>query len=252
MKIAACQGCLFELFNLSNEIPGEFGFTSTACDDIQTLGYATNLTPEVVKNAVRKRVDLIVTHHDAWDFMYGMKEECLQQMHQHGISHVFVHNPLDMAEFGPVNALTEKLGAEVAERITNPKGISTGRIGVFRKPIEFQRLVKRMESLCTENVMSWRNHHRLVRRICARPGGAPLTNYMKEAVDQGCDVYITGEKTLYTVLYARYARINLVIGSHTFTEIFAVENLTKLLKQRFPELKVARLRESHIEAQPMH
>ena len=252
MRIEACREHLFELFDLSNETPDEFGFTSKVCVDIQTLGYATNLTPEVVKNAIRKRVNLIVTHHDAWDFMYGMKEDCLRLMHQHGVSHVFVHSPLDMATFGPVNALTEKLGAQLGEGITNPEGILIGRIGVYRKPIEFQRLVKRMESLCTEKVMSWRNHQRLVRRICTLPGGAPLTNYMKEAVDRNCDVYITGEKTLYTVLYARYTCLNLIIGSHTFTEIFAVANLAKLLKRRFSELKVIRLREPHLEAQPMH
>jgi putative NIF3 family GTP cyclohydrolase 1 type 2 len=249
VKIRDCKDYLFRLFNLQAEIPEEFGFTSRACDDVKTVGYAVNLTPEIVNQAIKKKVNLIVTHHDAWDFIFGMKEHCLQLLREHGISHVFAHLPLDVADFGPVQALTTKLGAEVTDNIISYKGVLIGRVGVYEKPLTFAQLVKRTESVCREKVMSWRNNRRLVRRICVLPGGGHLTTYMKEAVENGCDTYITGEKTLYTIEYARFAGMNLIVGSHTFTEIPAVENLANLLKTRFPELAVVRLKELHLETQ---
>ena len=45
-----------------------------------------------------------------------------------------------------------------------------------------------------------------------------MTSDVKDAVDRNCDVYITGEKFLYTVQYAKFAGINIIVGSHTYTE----------------------------------
>jgi putative NIF3 family GTP cyclohydrolase 1 type 2 len=246
MNISQCKNYLFELFSLTSEIPEEFGFTSEVCDEIKTIGYATNLTPEIVRNSIKRQVDLIVTHHDAWDFLYGMKERCLEEMRLHNISHVFSHTPLDVAEFGTVNALTKKLGAELAEDIYI-QGKPIGKFGKYRKPLKFSQLVDRLEHLCSEHVASWQNHNRLVRKICVLPGGAIMTEYVRAAVEQQCDAYITGEKALYTVEYAKFARIDLIVGSHTFTEIFAVRNLAELIRSRFNEVNVVRIHEPHIE-----
>ena len=71
---------------------------------------------------------------------------------------------------------------------------------------------------------------------------------MKEAVDRGCDAYITGEKLLFTLQYARFAGIDLFVGSHTFTELFGVEAIARRIKDRFPEVEIVRLPEEHIEA----
>ncbi len=74
-----------------------------------------------------------------------------------------------------------------------------------------------------------------------------MTNDVKAAVDRKCDAYITGEKTLYTVEYARFAGINLFVGSHTFTEIFGVESLAAKVKDHFGDIDMMKLKEDHIE-----
>ncbi|HCQ89819.1 MAG TPA: hypothetical protein DIU45_08840 [Clostridium sp.] len=70
---------------------------------------------------------------------------------------------------------------------------------------------------------------------------------MKEAVDLGCDAYFTGEKILYTIQYAKQANINLIVGSHTFTEIFGVESLCELIKNFYKDIEVVKIEEEHIE-----
>jgi len=111
------------------------------------------MTPDIIRQAVDRKVDLILTHHDAWDFMYGMKEECHQLLRHYGI----------------------------------------------------------------------------------------------HAHEAGCDVYITGEKTLYTIQYAQYIGMNLIVGSHTFTEIFGVRSLAAQISEQFPDIEMVALKEAHFE-----
>ncbi|WP_082394830.1 Nif3-like dinuclear metal center hexameric protein [Caloranaerobacter sp. TR13] len=58
---------------------------------------------------------------------------------------------------------------------------------------------------------------------------------------------MTGEKNLYTIEYAKFARINLIIGSHTFTEVFGVESLAKKIKDKFDDVDIIRLKEEYLE-----
>ena len=67
------------------------------------------------------------------------------------------------------------------------------------------------------------------------------------ALDGGCDTYITGEASLYTIQYAQFVGINLFVGSHTFTEIYRVESLVKRLKEIHNDFEMIRLYEPHIE-----
>src|SRR5689334_21067545 len=90
----------------------EFAFYNYGPEFIRRIGYATNITPELIEQAAQKKVDLIVTHHDAWDFVYGMKEECHKRLAFYKISHFFVHLPLDYAEFGTCNSLFKAIGID--------------------------------------------------------------------------------------------------------------------------------------------
>ena len=40
------------------------------CDHPTSLGYSTTITPRTIYEAVDRSVDVIVTHHDAWKFMF--------------------------------------------------------------------------------------------------------------------------------------------------------------------------------------
>jgi putative NIF3 family GTP cyclohydrolase 1 type 2 len=56
---------------LLKEFHDDYGFTNTSNDSISNVGYCTNLSVETIEEAANKGVDLIITHHDAWDFIYG-------------------------------------------------------------------------------------------------------------------------------------------------------------------------------------
>ena len=58
---------------------------------------------------------------------------------------------------------------------------------------------------------------------------------------------MSGEKVLYTIQYAKLEAINLVIGSHTFTEVFGVRSFVNKTKTEFPSLHIHEIQEDHIE-----
>lgn len=97
---------LRDLLGPAVDLPGEYGFTSRACGDVARLGNGTNLTPHTTKAAIDYEVDLLVTRHDAWGFMYGMRDFCVDELSRSGIGLLFAHLPLDAAPFvRPVRSL---------------------------------------------------------------------------------------------------------------------------------------------------
>jgi len=250
MDFKTCEKFLKSLFDPAAMTPEEFGVTCRAGAEIGRIGYATNLTPEVVASAIEHNVDLIVTHHDAWEFIYGMKAQCIDMLTGAGISHIFAHLPLDAADFGTAAAFARALGAQAGEKFALYEGFLCGRICTLPKPIALPEFVDLVQAACEESVQSWTNSDRPVRIFGIVPGGGMLTSYVKECVDRDCDLYLTGERTLYTVEYAKHAGIHMVVGSHTFTEIYGVEALVELITDRYPETTAVRLHESHLEGTP--
>lgn len=229
------------------QCPDEWGFTWVRDRPVLRMGYATNLTPEVAQEAIGQGVDLVLTHHDAWPFLFGMRERCVGLLHPHGISHSFFHAPLDAADFGTSASLAGWLGLRVTGKCLAYRDIFLcGRIGEPEQPMEFGALKARLEEALDEPVRAWRNNDSPVQKACVATGGGHVTDLVKEAVDHGCNVYITGEKMLYTVEYARFAAINLLVGSHTATELPGVEALARKVA-RDCGIEAVRLTEEHTE-----
>ena len=225
----------------------EYGFTNIGKEEIFKIGYCTNLTIETAEKAAKNSIDLLITHHDAWEWMTGMKEEVLSILEQSNITHYFSHLPLDDAEFGNNTSILERLGFEVTGKFSKDEGMYCGRIGEIENPIAFGELVERAEVLLKEPVLSWKNNVNLIKRIGVVTGAGFSSTDIEEADKSGCDVYFTGEKMLYTVQFAKFKGINLIVGSHTFTEIFGLERLAKMITEKFPRVEVVKIQEEHIE-----
>lgn len=226
----------------------ESGITYDSNRDIKKIGYATNLTPEVIKQANDKKVDLILTHHDTWDFIYGLREECERLLNEYEISHYFNHLPLDDAEFGTNSSLARELGLVELKKAFDEDGYKCGVIAEFKDGISFEEFVNLVEKTLGEKVQSWQFNKKSITRIGILCGAGFSTSDVKEAVEGNCDLYFTGEKILYTIEYAKLHNINLVVGSHTFTEIFGVKSMAKLVLNRFNDIEIHPLSEEHLEA----
>lgn len=250
MRLTEIEQYILELFiTKDNEhFYEESGITVRGTEDIKRIGYCTNLTLDTIEEARKNHVDLIITHHDAWEFIYGLKEACKEKLLEYNISHYFNHLPLDDCDFGTNNSLIKKLGLEIIERTHEEDGFFCGRISEFKEEVTFEELVKKLENILEEPVQSWKFKDGKIRTVGLVCGGGGFTTDVREAVKQNCDVYITGEKVLYTIEYAKFAGINLIVGSHTFTEVFGIESLAMKIKDKYKDLEIVRLKEEHLEA----
>ncbi len=226
----------------------ETGLLYATPNDVKRVGYCTNLTLDVIEQAKENHIDMILTHHDAWDFIYGLKEACIEKLKLYNISHYFVHLPLDDCSFGTNESLVKKINFETTKKTHLEDGFWCGRVAEVENPISFDELVSNLETVLEEPVRSWKFNDRPVKRIGIVCGGGGLTNHIKESVDEKCDVYITGERVLYSIEYAQFVGMNLIVGSHTFTELFGVESLAIKLDTLTEGIEYVKLNERRIEA----
>ncbi|GMQ60677.1 Nif3-like dinuclear metal center hexameric protein [Vallitalea sediminicola] len=226
----------------------ESGIIHNSHKNIQKIGYSTNLTPEVIEHANEQKVDLILTHHDAWNFIYGLKEECKRLLEEYGISHYFNHLPLDDCEFGTNSSLAIELGLVEVKKTCDEDGYMCGIIAEYKEGRVFEDFVKLVEGKLGEKVQSWKFNNKDINRVFILCGAGHITSDMKQAVDEECDLYLTGEKILYTIEYAKLNKMNLVVGSHTFIELFGVKSMAELVSDEFNDVEIVLIEEQHLEA----
>lgn len=224
-RIRAC----FEPVNL-DDYDGEFGYIDNSQTAISRVGYAASLDPTTSEKAVSAGMDVILTHHDAWNFLYELRTRVLEMLKAASLSHCFVHLPLDAAPFGTSASLAERLGLRIMSDFASYEGLACGRICETPVPEPLDVVASRLADVTRAGVRVWHNNSAAIRRVGITTGGGNLTDVLREAADMGCDTYITGETNLYTVQYARYRNMNLIVGTHTHTEFPGVETLANKLR----------------------
>ncbi|NLG82037.1 MAG: Nif3-like dinuclear metal center hexameric protein [Bacilli bacterium] len=224
----------------------QFGFNNYQNKNIKQIGYSVNLTPDIIKQAIEKRVDLILTHHNIWEDHFEMREECLKLLEDNNLTHFFNHLPLDASNFGPSYALAERLEVEVTDRISFYEGFYFGVVGNIQ-PLTLDEFTIKLEDVLGHKVRVWKNNNEVIKRVGIVSGsGKDLIN-LHEAKTLGCEAYITGEKSLTTLLYARHIGLNFLLGSHTFTEIDGMRKYAQLINEKMPEVNFFELKEEWIE-----
>lgn len=222
--------------------PAEWGIYNESRHTIGCIGYATNITPEVIKLAYESGVELLLTHHDSWDFVFGLKEICNQLLEEYGMVHAFFHAPLDDAEFGTSASLAKALG--IVKEMTDMPYMEVFQCGVIGElpPISIDEFSKRLSDILGEPIRCFQNSQRPVQKAAVVTGGGNMTGEMQRAVEHGCDTYVTGEYVLYSQQYAKLHNMNLLVGSHTNTEILGVESMAKLMCQE-TDIRLVRIEE---------
>lgn len=244
MKYSELKAILTGMFDESKleMFPQEWGFYNEIDRDIKCIGYATNLTQEIIEKASREDVDFLITHHDSWEFIYGLKECCNDLLDSGRITHAYFHAPLDDAEFGTSASLAKALGIKNLTKVMPYAEVYYGGVADDSDPVSFELFTKRLEEILQEEVRSYQNHKKPVKKAAVAAGGGNMTNEMRIAAEAGCDTYVTGEYVLYSQQYAQHVGMNLLVGSHTNTEILGVESLVRRITKG-TDIRLVRIKE---------
>jgi dinuclear metal center YbgI/SA1388 family protein len=198
--------------------------------DIQSVLLTTDVTPEVVDEAIMRGCQLIVSHHPL--LFHGLKQVCgqtpqarvVEQAIRHGIAIYSAHTNLDVAADGINVRLAKKFGLS-GLRCMREDGL--GIIGQLKEPIayvDFLRLVS--ETLQTTYIRYTRPAKKMVQSIAICGGsGAEL---IEDAVAQGADVLLTAD-CKYHEFQDADGRIGLVDIDHWVSERHAREIFRDIL-----------------------
>lgn len=220
--------------------PDEWGVT-IHCPYPKSIGYATTLTPSAIHQAAENNLELLVTHHDTWEFMLDERDTSHQLLAQYQISHIWCHEPLDKVDFGTAAALLSIIGCKVTEKIVE----DFGRVGELPAEVELARIIDLLEDQMSEKPCRIHAAGKPISRIACVTGAGMMVDYLAEALDERIDLYITGETSLYLLEYAKYRAVNVLIYSHNYTEIFGTYNLARKIADHLGIDEVVRLEEPH-------
>ncbi len=188
---------------------------------------------ELFEKAAAEGADLVVVHHGL--FWKGPPRNLdrpakrrLQLLFEHDMSLAAYHLPLDgHREHGNNALLATGLGAEVS-------GPFAGGIGVtaaFESAVAPEELASRVRELTAREPLAILAGPAEVRTIAIVSGGGQ--GHLPEAIEAGCDAFLTGESSERNFNEAREAGIHFIAAGHYATETLGVRRLGDLLAERF-------------------
>ena len=194
----------------------------------------------VCQEAKEMGADLLVTHH-ALIWKPGFITDANSQgrntllLIENGIAHINAHTNLDQAPGGVNDVLAQKLGLENVQIIDPKDGVGLLRCGdVTEQPLEnFLASVK--ENLnCTG--LRYVSSGKAVRKVAV--GGGSCAGGMLDALNAGCDTFVTADIKYNQFWDAHDLGLNLIDAGHFQTENPVVAVLADKIAAAFPEIEV--------------
>lgn len=198
-----------------------------------------DITMDVIQEAVEWGAELIVSHHPLiWDTHKRVTDDILQQKRvltllEHGIGAICMHTNLDEAQDGVDDTLVEVLGLESVAHLSQGK---IGHICQLTEEIPLEVFLAHVKSALGANGLRYVSGGKPVCRIAT--GCGSCGDCLQDAVEAGCDTFVTGDVKHNYWVDARDQGINLIDAGHYATENPIVNKLTRKLSQKFPEIQV--------------
>ncbi len=200
------------------------------------LGVSANL--ECFRLAAEKRADMLITHHGLfWEntspVIGARMKGRLKMLFENDITLLGYHLPLDAHPAVGNNALWLKaLGFEI-EGITLgvARGKPIGALGNASRRQTLLELIEKVTQVAGAAPRVYTYGPQTVRRLGVVTGGG--YHNLLDAIELGCDTFITGETGEPTEGIAREEGVNFIGVGHYNSEKLGVQALGELLQKQF-------------------
>jgi len=210
----------------------------------------------VIEEAIEEKADLIVTHHPLIfrSPLMAVNEDteagrCVLTLIENGIAAINAHTNLDLAPGGINDVLAQTIGLSEIE-VLNPEGTDESgkpygllRCGTVPEQPLSAFLAHVKESLHCEG-LRYVDCGKPVSRVAV--GGGSCADEMREALDAGCDTFVTADIKYNQFRTAFENGLNLIDAGHFHTENPTMPVLAAGLQAAFPEIQV-KLSEKHTD-----
>ena len=193
--------------------------------DIHTVLLTTDVTPEVVDEAVMRGCQLIVSHHPL--LFHGLKQVCgqtpqarvVEKAIKNNIAIYSAHTNLDVALDGINMRLAKKIGVTVSDMRLSESGL--GVVGKLQKPMNYADFIGYIRDILECTYVRFTRPKRETIETVALCGGSGA-EFIEEAINQGADVYITAD-CKYHEFQEADGKIGLIDIDHWISERHARE-----------------------------
>ena len=196
--------------------------------EIRRVVTAVDAAMETFERAAEAGADLLFVHHGLFwgreQVLAGDHYQRIRYLLDHDLALYAVHLPLDAhLSLGNNAGMAEALGLQNVEPFGLVKGTPIGVAGSFPEPVSIEAVVDTLFGDQSEPLSVLPFGPREIRSVGLISGGAPLE--VDQAIDQGLDLYITGDANHIAYHRCREAGINAVFGGHYATEVWGVQRV---------------------------
>lgn len=202
--------------------------------DVRRIVAGVTASQTLVDTAIARGADTLLVHH-GWFWrgedgrITGFRKNRLQALLKHDINLIGYHLPLDAhAEFGNNAQLAKRMGWSVEGHFGEQDIAWYGRAP---ERLTLTDLTRKIRTELHREPQVIGDGVRVVQRIAWCSGGAQ--SLFEQAIDQGVDVYVTGEISEQNVHLARESGVAFIAAGHHATERYGVQALAAHLAWRF-------------------
>jgi len=204
--------------------------------EVSKAGFAVDASQASFQKAAENNADLLIVHHGLFwqnpESVTGSNYKRFKILFDEDIALYAAHLPLDLHDTLGNNARVHKiLGWNVTEDFGEYKGIQIGKKVSFNAPVPLKQLVQEISEKLHCKPLVWNFGKKNIKNAGYVSGGA--VELLEQAIDQGLDLFITGEPKHSFYWTAKEAAINVIFAGHYATETLGVKAVSELLEEKF-------------------
>ena len=196
--------------------------------EIKKIAFAVDASMESFRRAAEARCGMIFVHHGLFwgkpERLQGGHRERIKFLLEHNLCLYGVHLPLDQhPSLGNNAALAELLGIENPEPFGLYHGRKIGYKGRLKEPLSIDEARQRISFMDRPplGIFPFGKEQNLTAAVVS--GGAPMEAF--QAIDEGVDLYVSGESSHTLYHYALEGKLNFIAGGHYSTEVWGVRRM---------------------------
>lgn len=208
-------------------------------DSIKRVLVCLDVTDAVISEAKELQADMVISHHPfIFDGIYSLdvqdpKGKKIQELIKSNISLYSAHTTYDKSNTGNTVQMAKRLGLTgfpLSGKASGEDEDFSVLVATMKEPMNLDRLIETVrEGLnLKDNEIHLVSSNKLpINKIgvCAGSGG----DYLKQMIEEGCQVFITGDVRYHMAMEAMEAGITLIDPGHFGTEKFFASDLAKQL-----------------------
>lgn len=212
------------------------GLCVEASDSVSKVITGVSFRDRLIDEAIDRGADCIIVHHPNgfWKgedrVLVGKFGQRMKRLMKHGISLYGFHLPLDgHPEIGNNALIAKAFGLENLEGFLREGERCVGYVGEFPQEVSREEFLARANKAFVHGVQAKLFFgSETIRKvgICSGSGASGI----EEALDLGCDAFITGEIKENVPIAVEEASFNLISAGHHRTEIFGVQALAEKIR----------------------